>query len=79
MRLSTIVASVASFAVAATATVAVTTLPASTPDLPTRPCLTDEGTSSFPCYWDAGERGNGHGRSYWIDGNGDLYYLAPVS
>jgi len=75
MRLSTIVASIASIAIAGVATATVALMPATAPELPTRPCVTDEGTSAFACVWDASERGNSKGRSFWIDSAGNLTYL----
>ncbi len=41
--------------------------------LPSQPCLTED--SKGPCFWDAGTRGNGKGRSFWVDINGGVHYL----
>lgn len=43
--------------------------------IPTRPCLSDDGPA--PCFWDAGERGNGRGYSFWLDRAGHVHYLDP--
>lgn len=41
---------------------------------PTRkPCRFEDGPG--PCFWDAGVRGNGHGRSFWIDAHGWTHYV----
>lgn len=45
---------------------------------PTRltPCVNEDGSGGrLPCYWDAKTRGNGTGRSYWIDRAGNVHYL----
>ena len=75
MRLSSIVASVAVIGAASVSIVGSALAPATAPELPTRPCVTDEGTSAFACVWDASERGNSKGRSFWIDSAGNLTYL----
>lgn len=45
------------------------------------PCESED--SAGPCYWDAATRGNGIGRSFWIDGAGVVHAVgagvAPVS
>lgn len=41
--------------------------------MPTEPCATED--SPGPCFWDAGQRGNGRGFSFWIDKNGCRHYL----
>ena len=43
--------------------------------LPAKPCKFEDGPG--PCFWDAGVRGNGHGRSYWITRSGAVRYLDP--
>lgn len=40
-------------------------------DLP--PCPTED--SGRNCFWDAEHRGNGQGRSFWVDGDGIPHYL----
>ncbi|WAB09854.1 hypothetical protein SEA_TAGEPHIGHTER_73 [Streptomyces phage TagePhighter] len=46
------------------------------PKLPTTPCP-DDDSESKNCYWDAAQRGNGEGYSYWVDANGKVTYLDP--
>lgn len=46
-----------------------------TPVLPTRPCRDDSDDRN--CYWDAGQRGNRKGYSYWVDRHGKVTYLNP--
>ena len=47
-----------------------------TSDLPSmQPCVEEDGSGgSLPCFWDAQTRGNGIGRSFWIDSNGEFHY-----
>lgn len=45
------------------------------PDLPSRPCPTEDAQG--PCFWDAGNRGDGHGASFWVDDTGNIYFLDP--
>lgn len=40
-------------------------------DLP--PCPTED--SGQNCFWDAQQRGNGQGRSFWVDEHGIPHYL----
>lgn len=40
------------------------------------PCPTED---SAACYWDAPSRGDGTGRSYWIDPAGTVHYVAEVA
>jgi hypothetical protein len=35
-------------------------------------CATED--SSGPCYWDAQDMGNGHGRSFVVTADGQLHY-----
>lgn len=37
-----------------------------------RPCATED--SDGPCYWDAKVRGNGAGRSFWVDAQQRVHY-----
>lgn len=41
--------------------------------IPDRPCASDDGPA--PCFWDAGVRGDGHGRSFWLDRRTHVHYL----
>lgn len=34
-----------------------------------------EEDSPGPCYWDAHTKGNGVGRSFWVDENQNIHYL----
>jgi hypothetical protein len=43
--------------------------------IPTKPCKTED---SINCYWDAGVRGNGKGRSFWTGRDGKVHYLDPA-
>lgn len=36
------------------------------------PC---ESEDSVSCYWDASTRGNGQGRSFWVNEYGAVYYV----
>lgn len=45
------------------------------PSLPTRPCRDD--SDDVNCFWDAGQRGNRKGYSYWVDRVGNVTYLDP--
>lgn len=36
------------------------------------PCATEDSVS---CVWDASQRGNGQGRSFWTDADGNRYPL----
>ncbi|QAX95520.1 hypothetical protein SEA_BARTHOLOMEWSD_71 [Streptomyces phage BartholomewSD] len=45
------------------------------PSLPTRPCADDSDDRN--CFWDAGQRGNRKGYSYWVDRAGKVTYLNP--
>lgn len=40
-------------------------------DLP--PCATEDSVS---CFWDAANRGNGIGQSFWTDANGTVHTLS---
>lgn len=40
-------------------------------DLPA--CPTED--SGQNCFWDAKHRGNGQGRSFWVDKNSTIHYL----
>lgn len=31
--------------------------------------------SKGPCYWDAATRGNGKGRSFWVDAHNRIHYI----
>ncbi|MFD7976745.1 hypothetical protein [Streptomyces sp. NPDC059071] len=53
-----------------------TELLVTTPVLPTKPCP-EEDTDSTNCFWDAAQRGNGEGHSYWVDAHGKVTYLDP--
>ncbi|AUG87254.1 hypothetical protein KGG77_gp14 [Streptomyces phage Omar] len=44
--------------------------------LPTRPC-SEDNTVVRDCYWDAAQRGNGKGYSYYITRSGSVVYLNP--
>lgn len=35
------------------------------------PCPTEDSSN---CYWDARTRGNGRGRSFWVDDHGHVFY-----
>lgn len=39
------------------------------------PCATEDSAS---CYWDASARGNGEGRSFYTDAEGNVYYVIPA-
>ena len=41
--------------------------------IPSRACVTEDAAG--PCLWDAATRGNGAGRSFWVDVRGDVHYL----
>lgn len=43
--------------------------------IPAKPCKTEDSSN---CYWDAGVRGNGKGRSFWTGRNGKVHYLDPA-
>lgn len=40
---------------------------------PTQPCVNEDGPG--PCFWDGSTRGNGLGRSYWIDRVQQYHYI----
>jgi hypothetical protein len=42
--------------------------------IPAKPCKFEDSRN---CYWDAGVRGNGKGRSFWTGRNGKVHYLNP--
>lgn len=43
------------------------------------PCVYEDGSGGpLPCYWDAGDMGNGVGNSFWIDRRDRTHYLNPV-
>lgn len=41
--------------------------------IPTTPCAMED--SPGPCYWDSGVRGNGGGRSFWVDAEQKIHFF----
>jgi hypothetical protein len=38
-------------------------------------CDHESGSTTLPCFWDAKHRGNGLGKSFWIDTNNNTHYF----
>lgn len=63
-------------ALAIAAVVALTAQPAHAAPRNLAPCVHEDGSGGpLPCLWDASERGNGIGRSFWIGRNGKVHYI----
>jgi hypothetical protein len=56
-------------------TLALLTLTACTPEVPTlAPCQTEDQTTA--CYWDATQHGNGQGRSFIVTDSGSIVFTS---
>lgn len=44
-------------------------------NIPTKPCKYEDSKN---CFWDAGQRGDGKGHSFWVGRNNKVHYLDPT-